>query len=63
VQRIDIDTDRLRTAAWNVDAASRCNVQGIAGPAVVLEGVGHGPLLERSERVAELIAEVSRARA
>ena len=30
---------------------------------VVLEGVGHGPLIERSEKVAELIAEVARARA
>jgi hypothetical protein len=26
---------------------------------VVLEGAGHGPLIERSDRVAELIAEVT----
>jgi len=26
---------------------------------VVLEGVAHGPVIERSERVAELIAEVA----
>src|SRR5215467_7162837 len=30
---------------------------------VVLEGVGHGPLLERSDRVAEVIAEAARQKA
>lgn len=30
---------------------------------VVLEGVGHGPLLERSDRVADLIAEAARQKA
>ena len=29
----------------------------------VFEGVGHGPLIERSDRVAELLAEVAARRA
>lgn len=65
MKRIDIDTERLRTSCWVSGPENGTPVldryRKASGASVrqeVLEGAGHGPLIERSERVAELMREV-----
>ena len=58
MKRIDIDTDRLRTSCWVSGPDNGTPILLIHVRKEVLEGVGHGPLIERSDRVAQAMREV-----